>query len=507
LDLIAALQWEIQPSNLVSPDLASMLGELFSEESLDKLEHGSVTQRGEHERLRKFFGELRFAAQEGQAQVARDLLSPAGLPRNADEVKRSLFAPARSILSPAYSAEGLGFFRLCRPAMSAPAEQLAEWGRAAASDEQRIAFLHYLLSGDLSAQVAQQLRQDPQTSWLSSLVNSPLLAQAAPDSSDRVRVLAALNQISPDQIAGLGAATAAPPAVIDPTRALRAIADWWDENREQQIQRFEARTYPSGQLSIEPDFLGRRTDGAVRADWLELLVLGATHTLGRTQSAQNRDFLDLSRRRGWLEVFSTQRGDFDAEAWMAVIRSYLDVQLESAEFFHWMRLFVPIFQLSYWLDEYVELFLDADRHFARPRASFDMFLSPAADPARQGGGLTAPPLGRTLGIGANFVLRELARIGILTNPHTLAHCFVPSRRVRTLMAALGCEGMLDNEPRSAQAKYISDFLVTYLGPYGATFGGAFDIPLSIVAMDKMLQGRFLGVALDVDESDGDDLNP
>jgi hypothetical protein len=75
------------------------------------------------------------------------------------------------------------------------------------------------------------------------------------------------------------------------------------------------------------------------------------------------------------------------------------------------------------------------------------------------------------------------------------------------MAALGCEGMLDNEPRSAQAKYISDFLVTYLGPYGATFGGAFDIPLSIVAMDKMLQGRFLGVALDVDESDGDDLNP
>jgi hypothetical protein len=306
---------------------------------------------------------------------------------------------------------------------------------------------------------------------------------------------------------GFSAVSVAPRATIDPARVLRAIADWWDEDGARQLQRFEARTYPSGRLSIEADYLGRRTDSTVRADWLELFVLGATHTLGRTQSEQNRDFLDLSRRRGWLEVFSTQRGAFDAEAWMDVIRSYLDVQLESAEFFHWMRLFVPIFQLSYWLDEYVELFLDADRHFARPRASFDTFLSPAADPDRQGGGLSAPPLGRTLGIGANFVLRELARIGLLTNPHTLAHCFVPSRRVRTLMATLGCEGMLDNEPRSAQAKYISDFLVSHLGPNGATFGGAFDIPLSLVAMDETLQGRFLGAALDMDESDGDDVNP
>ena len=61
--------------------------------------------------------------------------------------------------------------------------------------------------------------------------------------------------------------------------------------------------------------------------------------------------------------------------------------------------------------------------------------------AFQGGGLDAPPVSRTLGIGTCFVVRELVRAKVTTNHLSFRHCYVPSGRVRRLMSLLGCHGL------------------------------------------------------------------
>jgi hypothetical protein len=232
-----------------------------------------------------------------------------------------------------------------------------------------------------------------------------------------------------------------------------------------------------------------------------LFVLGAVQTLGRAQPEQHRSFLQLCDQQGWLDVFALPRADFKAETWIGIVRDYLANQIQEQEFFHWLKLYVPVFQMSNWLDEYVELFISANRIL--PVMSFDEFLAPSSSATLQGGGISAPPLHRTLGIGANFVLREMARAGLVTNPQALRHCFVPGQRVRRFMEFLGCTGMAASEPRSQQSGYIADFLTEHLG-LEFTFNNSFDIPLAIVAGDRDLQHELFHASTSGSDDDTED---
>lgn len=485
LDLATVVEWEVSPSHLVDPHAATKLAGLLSADVLAHLDHGTVAEQAEHTAIREMFARLRFRAEDGSPQLARDLvIAQDDGSENPDEARRAAFAPTTSRLSEEYDSNGLAFFRSARFAMHAPAEELAEWGVAAPDDARRLAFLRYLLTGELALQVAAHLRRSRLTGWLASLRESPLLEQLP--QADRWRLLASLDLLPGELPLPPQGEAPPPPSGIDPASALQAIANWWRENADEQLRLYEKSLYPDGEPRIDGAFLDSTLDPRVRSAWLELFILGATHTMGRTQEEQHREFLRLTRRKGWMDVFARRQQDFDASAWMNVVRSYLDEQIDQQTYFHWLRLFVPIFQLSWWLDEYVELFLGADRQLSAPGASFDTFLAPAAAPIHQGGGLSAPPLARTLGIGAHFVLREVARQGLVDDERTLIHCYVPFRRVRWLLARMGCPGMGDDEPRSAQSRYIADFIRNHLGE-GATFGRAFDIPLSIVALDQNLQ--------------------
>lgn len=167
-----------------------------------------------------------------------------------------------------------------------------------------------------------------------------------------------------------------------------------------------------------------------------------------------------------------------------MLDEYFGLQVDEARFFYWLRLFVPIFQLSRWLDDYVELLLGADRRDAA--FSLTQLLRPRADRAQQGGGIDAPPLDRTLGIGACFVLRELSRTGMLVNPQVRPHCYMPMARVVRLLMWMGFEGVETWGPRVEQSRAIHEFLTEHLGPERATFGGDFDIPLLMVSEDPQL---------------------
>lgn len=110
----------------------------------------------------------------------------------------------------------------------------------------------------------------------------------------------------------------------------------------------------------------------------------------------------------------------------------------------------------------------------------------------QGGGPDAPPIAGVLGIGQCFVVRELARHGVIRNAHAHPYCYVPFKRLRRLMQCIDPELMLDESGgRWDQSKAIYRCLEKHLGA-GAIFDGAFDVPLLVVSENAALQERLLG---------------
>jgi hypothetical protein len=231
--------------------------------------------------------------------------------------------------------------------------------------------------------------------------------------------------------------------------------------------------------------------GASREDWLKLFLLGMAQTLGRVRPEASRSFLELCDREGWLSALA--RAKEDPHAWVDLLNEYLDDRIERLTFQQWMRLLVGLFIVGRGLDDYVDALLSIDR--MRGGVSPGHIFNPRANPAFQGGGPDAAPISQVLGIGCCFVLRELAAANVVANPAVHPYCYVPSAGVRWLVGMLGGPD-LDNVsgPRWVQSAAIYQFLREELGPGGATFDGAFDIPLQLLAYDSGLLQRVLSLS-------------
>jgi len=167
-----------------------------------------------------------------------------------------------------------------------------------------------------------------------------------------------------------------------------------------------------------------------------------------------------------------------------------------------MKQFVGIYQVSRHLNDYIEAFLAVGR-FNCP-FSLTQVSNTKASSAHQGGGVSAPPLSRVLGMGQCFILRELMRHGVLKNPLAHRHCYVPVGRVRRMLLTMGCDGLLNRQRPWEWSSTIHSFLRDKLGSAdAATFHGDFDIPLQIIAEDKELQALFFSGVISPEEEDED----
>jgi sarcosine oxidase delta subunit len=277
-----------------------------------------------------------------------------------------------------------------------------------------------------------------------------------------------------------------PPPPLDPKDVLAKLFDWWQEEGPAWTQRYERRLYPTGRLpSIQETFYAK--DLGDRREWLTLLLLASLHTIGRTRLEQHRNFLSRCDEKGWLDVFAD--GEYDARRWMEVIENYLEDPAGSHDYYQWMKQFVVMFQISRWLPEYVESFLQVNRR--RGSFALDAITAPRTDAANSGGGPDAPALTRALGFGVCFVLRELTRLGILQQELAHRHCYVPGGRVCEVLEALGCPD-LRSLPATIRSSAIHKFLVENMEEGRATFGLTFDLPLLALGEDVDLQRKLCG---------------
>ena len=487
LNLASLSDWF--PDHRVSPDDAAVWAKALRPN--EEVHRGDGAERDLEELQRSLFRDARFRSAANTWARPRELLCSTPDGDREDEAKRCAFAPPERRLHPDYVDGALALFRWCRRDYQANAELLAQWVRDAEELRARQAAVAYLLHGDRGDSVAQCLReQGLDGTWMKGLEKGD--AELAELSMEEVDDL--LFRYLPDRqtLADLFSteeATQPPPdRHPDPGMALRRIADWWAGEGDEQLQEYVRETYPRGE---EPILAGDRFD---REAWLTLFVLGSLHTMGWTKISQHKAFLEMCRVRGWWSTFSAVHPEKRADEWMGVLEDVMSNQIDEQQYNLWIQKFPEIYRLSRFLDEYQELFTGLHRW---PEKGFSLAqaLNPRTAAVLSGGGVSAPPIGRTLGAGVCFILRELLRRGRLPpKAHLVPLAYVPARRMCRLLSWLGCEDsdLLSDLAPGEGSKAIHAFLVQHLGTEGAHFGNAYDIPLQRLANDRGLQARVLG---------------
>ncbi len=467
----------------VTPAMATALGNLLNpadlrQESFEK----------EKEQIEKALPLLSYKAADGSFQSANDLIVvQKHTLANPDESKRALFAPEEYLLSDEYKGSAINFFFLCREKISLPVEEMAHWILDAPTENKKERGLRYLLDGEHGERVAEILRKRG--------LGGTWLAKLRPDSSffktwDEndvsellLRKLPSIEELIFRYVFTGDEDFELPEDELrrhNPEEILQRIYTWWADTKEEHIAQYEQRTYPDNALlDLEEDEFGRID----RKSWMILFTLAHFHTIGRQKDVHHKGFIEMCITRGWWDVFTKEKPEERADEWMNVLEEYINEQVDKSEYELWMNRFPTIYRFSRKLEDYKESFLSLDRMEILP--DIKKILKTKAIEIFQGGGISAPPIERSLGIGACFIFRELKRKQILKRNQIIPFCYVPVKRVRDLFQKIGCEGITESDG-IYNSKRIHNFLCQNLGEKRSTFLNNYDIPLQVITKEQDL---------------------
>ena len=439
----------------------------------------------ESDDLRERLNGLLFRSEADKWTEARKLLAIQG-PLDPDEPRRHELAPPECRLHADYYTErddewpAIIFFLACRQRMEAPADTLAQWVLDAESVEARSAALGYLADGDLGEWVAERVRE---RGWLRTVFNDPGLTSRLKE-EQRHKLRRRLVSREQLQRAFVDADEWEQGErvynQVDLPTALGQLYEWWSSEGVHRAREHRNCLYPQGSrsLDLEPDPETGRPD---RSSWFMLLALGSFQGMGHAREEQHRGFIQHCQDKGWWNIFTCSDPKREPERWMDIIEEYAEAQHDDEKWMQWLGQFPKLYRLRRWLDEYVDLFLSMDRSH-RP-FTLDTILAPRSSSQLQGGGIDAPPLTRTLKVGAHFVVRELLHNGAIENPFAIPHAYAPIRRVKDFFETFRVD--------VSTSKDIHDNLKNHLGEERAAFCGDYDIPLRIISSDASLRAQVL----------------
>lgn len=452
---------------------ADRLGEVLTSEGL---EQEPLYQ--ERKPLLEVAREAEFLARDGSWRSVRELNSEAV--GGDDELLLCAFAPESTRLDGRYRGSALEFFKVARsqsgygphPAL------LHKWALSADQPDTRKAVLRYIVAGRQGRALADALRGE-RPAWiplpLERLLADPLL-DGWPD-EDRKRLLLELGghhlfNVLPDY-PGQQLDSA------DPEAVLSAIHDWWTEVGDAERVSYSDSVYPA---FFTPAALH---EGVDRAAWFTLFALACFQSFGRAQDGQHRRFIEQGWDQGWWGDLAESRPPDDVQSWLGRLERWSAPEEVDQTFLPWRRAFVDLYTVARWLDEYVEVIRVLPR-IVRERGAISLndVLRPSFSPVIMPLGLDAAPLNRSLGIGTNWMIREMLRQGVYEAQDAdgmAPYCWAPSRRVRGLLNALGAGvgERADNEASRA----IHGFVVSHLGAERARFIGDFDLPLQLITRE------------------------
>lgn len=460
----------------LSSDRAELFASLLFAPPLTVRVDGKDEHPPEWPAIESVLGRFLFLDAANNPQLASNLLIPINSEKSADgdgseEEMIAAFAPADRVLSSAYQGDSLRLFKLCRaPRKSVTASEVAYWATDAHGKRQKDAVIHYLSRGRLRESVIDILNSGG-ACWVTPIL--PRFKSA--DTQEREAKQALLGYERSEAIKA------------DPASALRKVFEWWDRERSWRHQQFKGLSLTdSERVVFRRDYDPQNIEH--RKAWLRVFILAMSHTKGWKQNWHKRAFLEFCERCRWLETFAETKSEPDD--WLGILDGYFEQTWEDAQYYDWLGLFPGIYAIAQRLDSYVFAFQNIKKR------TEEFSLREITRPQHP---IPAPSINRVLGMGTNFIIREMLRSGVLerlAESPACAHAFVPTTRFQKTLTVMRCELPGDRDHQSAQAYR---FFTRHLGREEATFGGDFDIPFQVLAGDEQLQNELLDTLIPQDD--------
>ena len=465
------LRHEMGEEKRVNPEVATTLGNVITPESV-----GNKLLNQERREILDTAKKAKFCSQDGAYQPVRDLNSETI--GNEDEKLFCSFAPKSALLDQSYQGPALEFFKVARsesgygPVVSL----LLEWVRNAHNDDRRRAVLRYIIAGRQGGALAGEMRRDPPT-WLpqpiARLQSEPLLAGWSED--DKTRLVLELG--GDVQIVPIG-----PPIIpkAAPKKILDAIHEWWTTNGSAERNKYVESAYPEFFSPLQLQ------EPRNRIEWFTMFALACFQSLGRTQDKQHRSFIKDGEQQGWWKDLAESQPTEDFRPWLDRLKNWSGAEQVDQDFLPWRRTLVDLYTIVRWLDQYIELVLKLPRIVA-DQGSITLIdiLRPSYAPVVRPLGLDAAPLYRSLGIGMNWMIRELLRFNVYGQDDEsliAPYCWMSSLRVRRLLNGLGAD--IGDNPDMDLSRRIYNFVVDHLDNDCTRFGGDFDLPLQLITLQR-----------------------
>ncbi|MCG9582064.1 hypothetical protein L1D09_11070 [Vibrio tubiashii] len=475
LDLNQVLDMTLENGEL-TPAFAEQLQPIFNPEFEKALKKHKATHE-QVEDFRKTLSELRIQTRNGSYRGIKHTLFAYKQTANSDEMKVVKFAPDEFIAADSY-ANASKLLEFCRrDAKPYNADVLHEWARRndlKENPEKQQALCQYIVSGDFAEKLAALIKQHFIPSWILNISVKHLEKWGW--NNNQIDTFRNVRLVSKDevdrrvsqQLKSEGQSS------LTTKEALMRIYDWWVANRDVELANYQNRLYPSGAFDWDSIKLDKQPEFYNLA-WLKLLFLGSCQTIGRSREEQHRAALEYFEKNGWWTVFADAN---DPSKWFDVMDQYLEQAVTSDTYRTWLQI-LPLYRFSSHLEDYIELFWMADQGMPNIKA----LIQPASSSELSGAGSSfAPPeLKATLGIGANFILRELYRHGVYSDESVEKHCFVASKSVRDILCTKLHDSIDLDKPSAVSSEKIYNYLCSHIGEEYATFDGGFDIPLRILA--------------------------
>ena len=400
----------------VSPAEAALLGGVFNPSAR---QDWPVPERS---RVDFAVRDVRLKAEDDSFVSPKMLVFPQD-PRDAQDGQverlRAGFAPISGRLHAEYAGDAVEFAQLVRSSAGfVPAATLRNWLNTANGDPRReLAALQYLVTRHDEIAGIQWLKSADAARALSSFASLSVRDQS---------VLIAL--LGDDRITDPLPPLFPPfePVRRSPADILAGIIEWWNENRDDLVIRYNRATY--GDI-CDPELLRADDDEA----WFTLLSLGSFQTLGRIKPEQSRSFIEWGREGKWWRDLAHVDADNPAlEGYVARLIAWSELDAPE-DYLMWRRCLGDMCMIARHLDTYRSIFRKLPAIIVREggKVALSSLLRPSGDAIMARMNKEGAPLARSLGMGANWIVRELARREIYSSDQArVVQPFAWSTRLR-----------------------------------------------------------------------------
>ena len=213
-----------------------------------------------------------------------------------------------------------------------------------------------------------------------------------------------------------------------------------------------------------------------------MFALSCYQLFGWRQDDQHRGFIESGWREGWWAELAHSEPPGNIQPWLDRLERWSAPRFDET-YHQWQRTLVDLYTIARGLDVYVELIRRFPQFVAKHGLkSLDVILRPSQSLLAQEMGIDAGPIDRALGIGANWLIRELSRNRVRNSDEAewmAPYCWAPTKRVRAFLTALDPNLHLTAN-KDVSWNMIYRCVIDHIGADRASFGGDYDLPLQIV---------------------------